>query len=350
MYNEVAPEIIGEDGGPITAERLREETSIGGWLVLFLFAMMAGSIVSMFIMLSDFNRAEVGGNWFLALADPLLSFTLFLLACFTLYSFIRRRPGAVFLAKTYVVTVFMSGLLLLVINSVNGGGINTGEIMRPLIWGAVWFAFLCVSTRVEQVIPSEYRRIEKADWWAVGVLIGVPVLCLITGLVQLNHNGSMHEKQEAEFLQNVVLADGEYTDGRIVFACPAGFKCEEEHIDGDTFYYMETETQSITVGSEYNSDESNRCANTYWKESEGSELSTYYYIPSRDRMETINGNKAYVKIGKYESRGTGLYTNYIYRRFALIFDSGSDKMCLVSCFDQGDGSYFEPFLKTIRFE
>ena len=65
---------------PITAEKLKEETSIGGWLAFFLFAMMAGSIIGAVAMIAQFNRGEVGGNWLLALADPILGVLLFLLA------------------------------------------------------------------------------------------------------------------------------------------------------------------------------------------------------------------------------------------------------------------------------
>ena len=121
---------------PITAEKLKVETSIGGWLAFFLFAMMAGSIFSAGAMIVQFNRAEVAGNWFLAFADPILVVMLFLWACYTLYSFIQRKPDAVFLAKTYVVAVFVSGIFALLVNVLGGEGtFDFKEIIRPLVWG-----------------------------------------------------------------------------------------------------------------------------------------------------------------------------------------------------------------------
>lgn len=329
-----------------------ENSKISGWLAFFLFAMMFGSIISAVAMIAQFNLGEYGGNWFLALADPILGVMLFALACYTLYSFIKRKTDAVFLAKTYVVAVFLSGLMALAVNSMDDGA-NTFkpmDIARPLIWGAIWFVFLSVSKQVERVFPPPVRQTDKKDWWILGLLIGIPVLCVGLGLSQQIVAESNHEKQEAEFMSRVVLADGEYTDGRIVFSCPEGFNCEKMEVEGITVYNMETKTQGITIVSEYNSDDSQSCADNYWKDSEEDGLKDFRYISLVDEEQTINGNKTFVKAGKYKSKYSILEERFVYRRFAAIFHEKSGKVCLVNCFDQGDGSYFEPFLKSIRFD
>jgi len=336
---------------PITAEKLKAETSIGGWLSFFLFAMMAGSLFGVVTMIAQFNRADVGGNWFLALADPILGVMLFLLACYTLYSFIQRKPDAVFLAKTYVVAVFVSGVLALLVNVLGGAGtFDFKEIIRPLIWGVVWFLFLNMSTRVEEVIPTEYRHIDKTDWAIIGALIGIPLLCLVIGFTQMAYDSNKQEKLDTEFLENVVLADDEYTDGRIVFKCPEGFSCEKMEMEGMVFYTMETDTQGITVASEFNDVDTQDNADAFWKGSAEDALKEFNYSSFQDEEQLINGNKTFIKTGKYESKFSVIDGRYVYRRFAAIFHKESGKVCLVNCFDQGDDSYFEPFLKTVRFE
>ena len=302
-------------------------------------------------MIVQFNRGEVGGNWFLALVDPVFGVMLFLLACYTLYSFIQRKPDAVFLAKTYVVAVFVSGFFALIVNAVSGEeAFDLKEITRPLVSGVVWFVFLCVSTRVEEVIPTEYRHIDKTDMAIIGALIGIPIVCLAIGFVQLRYNSNNQEKQDAEFLEKVVLADGEYTDGRVVFKCPEGFACEKMEMEGTAFYNMETDTQGITIVSEYNDVDTQANADAYWKDSTEEALKEYSYSSLQDEEQLINGNKAFIKTGKYKSKFALIDGKYVYRRFAVIFHKESGKLCLVNCFDQGDDSYFEPFLKSIRFE
>ena len=325
--------------------------AIGGWLAFFLVAMMLGSIISAVMMIAQFNLGEYGGNWFLALVDPIFGIMLFVLACYALYAFIHRKPDAVFLGKTYVVAVFVSGLIALAANSTEGGTtFKPTDIARPLIWGIIWFTFLSVSKQVERVIPTETRSLNKSDWWILGTVIGVPVLCLTIGMAQQVVSAAEQEKKKTEFLSKVILTEGEYTDGRIVFACPYGFECEQMESEGVTIYNMETETQGITIVSEYNGDDSQRCADNYWRESEEDALKQYRYISLVDEVRSINGNKAFVKTGKYESKYTILDSRFVYRRFAVIFNENSGKVCLVNCFDQGDYSYFEPFLKSIRFE
>ena len=338
-----------EEEVPLTAEGLKETTSIGGWLAFFLFAMMAGSVVSAGIMIFQFDLREVGGNWLLALSDPLSSILLFGLACFTLYSFLQRRPGAVFLAKAYVVAVFLSGILVMLASGMDGEDYSFKDIVRPLVWSVVWFMFLCMSTRVETVIPSEYRKIENIDWWVVGVVYAIPMLFLAIGLVQLSFKNQGQEKQKAEFMQSVVLADGEYTDGRVVFACPPGFECREQNVDGDVFYSIESETQGANIVSEFNDDATQENADYYWKISTEEDLKDFRYSAILDEEQTANGNKVFVKTGKYVSKYSAIDSRYVYRRFAAIFHQESGKMCLVNAFDQGDDSYFEPLLRSVRF-
>ena len=336
---------------PITAEKLKEETSIGGWLAFFLFAMMAGSIIGAVAMIAQFNSGAVGGNWLLALADPILGVLLFLLACYTLYSFIQRRPDAVFLAKTYVIAVFVSGILALFINvSIGEGTFDFKEIIRPLVWGVVWYLFLNMSTRVEEVIPTEYRHVDKTDWAIIGALIGIPLFCLFFGIAQVAYGSNSQARQDIEFLEEVVLLDGEYTDGRIVFKCPEGFACEKMEVEGMTFYTMKTDTQGITIVSEYNDVDTQNSADAYWKDSTEDGLKEFNFSTIQDEEQLINGNKAFIKTGKYESKLSLVDGRYVYRRFAVLFNKESGKACLVNCFDQGDDSYFELFLKTIRFE
>ena len=104
-------ETSSEQSFVYTKEYLKHNTEIRGWLSFFLFSIIVGGLISFIYPIITYNSQEYSGSVFLSIADPIQGAMLFGLACYTLYSFINRETNAVFLAKTYLVVIFVINLL-----------------------------------------------------------------------------------------------------------------------------------------------------------------------------------------------------------------------------------------------
>ena len=65
--------------------------SIHGWLTFFLFSIGLGGLISALYPIFTYNIAEYDGNHFLAISDVVLGVMLLILACYTIYSFCKRK-------------------------------------------------------------------------------------------------------------------------------------------------------------------------------------------------------------------------------------------------------------------
>ena len=107
--------------------------SIQGWLTFFLFSIGLGGIISAIFPIATYNVAEYDGSHFLALTDVALGIMLFALACYTIYSFAKRKPNAVFLGKMYVITVFATNVLSLIGGEFEETGLGSmAQVIRGL--------------------------------------------------------------------------------------------------------------------------------------------------------------------------------------------------------------------------
>ena len=336
--------VEGEGEFIYTSEYLKENTEIHGWLSFFLFTVVTGGLLSVVYPLFTFNLAEYDNNLFLALADPLFGLMLFLLACYTFHAFVNRKPNAVFRAKMYIIAVFASNLLALIGGDYESTGFASGpRLVRSLIWSGIWFAFLLNSNNVEEVCPPEYRQKRNIDIYIAAAFIIYPLLIVA---ISLSSELSTKNNQEATLLQNVVLADNEYTDGKIVFARPSGFTCEQTEAEGVKFFNLECESiGSITLCSDYESNRSEQNVRSYWKNWEDDELKD---IPSKVlNFETLeeNGHPYYYAVKKYTIDDRELFW-----RFIMIFDLETGKVCLISSYDGGYEEYMKDLLNSIRFK
>lgn len=327
-----------------TSEYLKQNTEIHGWLSFFLFTVVAGGLLSVVYPLFTFNLAEYDNNIFLALADPLFGLMLFLLACYTFHAFVNRQPNAVFLAKMYIIAVFASNLLALIGGEYEPTGLGSApRLVRSLIWSGIWFVFLLNSNNVEEVCPKEYRQKKNLDIYIAAAFIVFPLLIVA---ISLTSELSTRSNQETALLQNVVLADNEYTDGKVVFSRPSGFTCQQTEAEGIQFFNLECESVgSITLCSDYEDNRSEQNVRTYWKNWEDEDLKKNpAEVLNFETLET-NGHPYYYAVKKYAIDDSELFW-----RFIMIFDYDTGKVCLISSYDGGYEEYIEELINSIRFK
>lgn len=332
------------EGFVYTSEYLKQNTEIHGWLSFFLFTVVAGGLFSVAYPLFTFNLEEYDNNILLALADPFFGLILFLLACYTFYAFVNRLPNAVFLAKMYVIAVFVSNLLVLIGGEYEATGFGSApKLVRSLIWSVIWFAFLLNSKNVEEVCPKEYRKKKNLDIYIAAAFIIFPLLLIA---ISLTSELSTRNKQEATLIQNAVLAENEYTDGKVIFARPSGFSCQKTEVEGLDIFNLECESVgNITLCSDYEDNRSEQNVRSYWKEWEDEDAKN---LSSKvECFETLekNGHPYYYAVKKYTTNDSEFFW-----RFIMMFDYETGKVCVISSYDGGYEEYIEELLNSIRFK
>lgn len=327
----------------ITSEELKRTTNIHGWLSFFLFTVVVGGLFNLIFSVATCDISEYGGSTMLALTDVVLGCLHCAVAFMTLYAFCQRKADAVFLGKTFVVTIFASNLLRLLGGNFEPAGYGSiFQIIKSLGWSTFWFSYLCCSNQVKKVIPKDFRKLSSIDYGLLIALIVVPLLFLSFGITEIRKS---QEKETAAFVQETVLSERELTDGRVIFTPPTGFTCNKEEVDGITVYNMTDENVGyITLCSDYDSDKSSSNINSYWENWEDQEAREYSSSLIANESRIINGYTYYYKVKKYNVDG-----NSVYWRFSMLFDNASSKVCVMSCFDNGIDEYFNDIIESIRF-
>lgn len=132
----------------------------GFWLKLFLFGICAGGIVHMLLPLVVPSNSEV-----VTVGRIVLGVMRCILAFYTLQAFRSRKPDAVFLAKLCLIIPCLFDIILWVTGESGTAGMEgLQEVVKGTVAYIIWFVYLCVSKRVEAVIPSSYRKMLKRDY------------------------------------------------------------------------------------------------------------------------------------------------------------------------------------------
>lgn len=132
----------------------------GFWLKLFLFGICAGGIVYMLVPLVVPSNSEV-----VTVGRIVLGVMRCILAFYTLQAFRSRKPDAVFLAKLCLIIPCLFDIILWVTGESGTAGMEgLQEVVKGTVAYIIWFVYLCVSKRVEAVIPSSYRKMLKRDY------------------------------------------------------------------------------------------------------------------------------------------------------------------------------------------
>lgn len=322
------------------------DDSIRGWLWFFLFSIGLGGLLSAIIPIASYNLQEYGGSHILAMTDVVFGVMLLLLAIYTIYSFVKRKPNAVFLAKMYTIAVFVSNLLSLISGGefAESGFGSLAQVVRSLIWGVIWYLYLCFSNQVKEIIPKSYRKVLNRDYYFMGALIFVPILLLGIGIADMQ---TINQEKEDQFISSNNLSYNEYTDGRIIFTKPDGYTCEKYELENPhiILYDLELGEEAwIRICSDYDTDMSARNFNSYWENWQDESLKNYSQQEICNEKRYINSNPYYIKSVEYNTEIPIIW------HYVMLFNSHTGKVCVVSYFQIGENtSCLEDLLSSIRF-
>ena len=333
----------------LTADYLKSTTRISGWLTFFLTIVSFGGLVNAILPFVRFSLADAGYIYKLAIVDPLLGLMLLSVAGYTVYAFNERKPDAVFMAKIYIGAVFLSTLLELMLAEAGllqvKSELGKGGIILSLIYQSIWFAYLCWSEQVMTVIPVNYRKLTKFNYWAAALLFGLPTLLLSWTIIEARVEDNAHQKEIAANMQKITLQDDERTDGIIVFKIPSGFRCEKEVEQNTTAFTLTGRggDNSIMVVSEYVSHYPVSFFDDYW---DAVNSSAKYYDNNvvKNCSFKVNDYNGHCRVVKYNS---SLFKKYC--RMYMLVDTRKDRMSVVIGFDDGDDYDFKKVLKSIKF-
>lgn len=326
-----------------TQEYLKQNTKIHGWLRFFCFIIALGGLFSAIYPIVTFNLSDYSGSYVLGMVDVIPGILVFVLAIMTIVALYRRDTDAIFLAKTYVIACFASNFLVILSGDYEENGIDgLPQIIRCLIWFGIWFIYLHKSNQVRKVIPSDYRKTKKRDWYLLGSFVFLPLLFSVCGLRDVNR---ISKKESAEFMTQISLKPGEYTDGRVIFTKPTDFTCKDTIVEELKLFSLEDEIgTSVSLCSDYDHDQSNANVNYYWQIWEDEEAKSFPSSVTLAEKRSVNGLPYFYKVTKYDIDG-----RIVYWRFVMIFDSSSAKVCVISSYDTGNEIYLHDILKSIRF-
>lgn len=318
---------------------------IHGWLLWMLIAIGLGGLASAIMPILTYNVEEYSGSHILAMTDVLLGFILLLLGIYTVYSFIRRKPNAIFLGKMYWVVVFVTNLLGLMSGEFEASSYGSLRlIVRSLMWSGIWFVYLSFSEQVKDIIPKSYRKAYSRDYYFMGALILFPFLML--GMAVGDVRTKIQEKEQ-RIIESINLADNEYTDGRIVFTRPEGYTCEKQEIEDPKLTLFDLELNEkgyMRICSDYDTDISQKNFNEYWLGWQDESLNEFTFREIINEKQSIHGNPYYIKSVRYDTEVPIIW------HYVLLFNQQTEKVCIVSYyqFDENHNSLID-ILNSIKF-
>lgn len=344
---------LSNDSQPveITSEWLKSNTEIHGWLSFFFFAIIIGGLISAIYPIATFNAADYAGNFCLGAVDIVTGLLILAVAGFTVYSFVNRKPNAVFWGKTYVALVFLTNLFVLISGSTEENGLQSvTQVVRSVIWGIIWFLYLTFSNQVQDVLPKSFRKVSSTDWAIVAASVLLPVFLFIVGYSQINSLVDSRTTQETE-LRKTELAYNQRTDGRVIFTIPDSFGCESQVVDiegtsATVFSINNDEIGSCTMCSDYDSDKSIENFDSYWNSWKDEDIRNYNTDNVDRGTINVNGNDCLYRITKHYVNGV-----YVYWRYYLLFDDETGKVFVASFYDLDNSTdYVDELLESVKFK
>jgi len=204
----------------------QDNKSGNGWLLsFFLIAIGTGSLITLVLRIKNFSLSdyEEWGNiskYIVAFGDLFFYVLVAVLGTYTIISFLKTKPNAVFLGKSYLIIIFVNNLISLLAGEYEGS--YTGGVLQiswSLIYCGLWFSYLCLSKRVESLFPPEKRVVFKRDKQLIASIIVVVMSSFWFGFF----NGLLEEYEAIKsdiYTTEFVLSENEYSDGRIAFTKP----------------------------------------------------------------------------------------------------------------------------------
>lgn len=335
-----APTIPAGSSQPAAPAVQTSDETPSGWLAFFLYwALPIGSIVSLITNIASYSAEDLG------FIDVGLSASLVVLVAITIFRFVKHKPDAVILAKTYLIVCFAINLLVLIGGEVESSTMT--KLVRSLISGIAWFWYLTASEQVERIIPKATRKFTSLSKWVIGVFVAIPLLFI--GYV--SSKSVKDQLAMYDVITEDMLQPGEHTDGKFVFKAPFGYEMDSTVLEDSqltVFSLTNDDDVSYTLCCDYldTEDFTQQEFDEYWENWEDDDLKE---IPSKvDRASkiSINDNPAFFKVVKY-------YNEFgsVYWYFAMIHHEATGKTAVVSSYraDSDYSSDFVDFLNDIQF-
>lgn len=317
---------------------------IHGWLSFFLiFFVGIGSVGSLIMSIVMTNVSEYDGNWWLAGSDIVFAAIYMVVGIFTLISFYKKKPDAVFLGRFFIILCFLSNVLALVGADETTTSQVTARMVRSLVWCCIWFVFTYKSKQINELFPKEYRKSNTLDYILIGVAVLVPLVMIGIGVSSAKAN---HTEMETQAVAQLTLGENEYTDGRIVLTIPDGTDCDETQAEQlKVFTVSDAETGAeATVVSDYDTDVTKKNFNDYWRSWKPDELSNLPYEVVKDEKQSTDNRTIFYKLVRVELEQP------VDWEFSLVFDHETGKVCLVSCYSSAEVNSPAAFIiNNLRF-
>lgn len=316
-----------------------------GWLSFMLFIMALGGLFSAVYPILTYDIKEYDGSFFMAATDVVFGLMLLLLSTYAIFSFVKKKPNAIFVSKMYFIIVLFSHMIILFSGELTDLGIGSlNQTIRSVVWSIIWVLYLSYSNQVLELIPKSYRKVSNIDYYIIAAFIIVPLSCIGLGIGEMSSN---IEESENAFIKKLDLAPNEYSDGRIIFTRPDGFICEEQVIEDPQIilYNLEfLDRAYMIVCSHYDDDKSSINFLSYWDNWKDEDLSGYSCNEILNEKRYIGANMYYYKVVEYNTETPILW------RFVQYFDSKSNKVSVISYYQFDEQSnYLDDFIKTICF-
>lgn len=240
----------------------KEAKGVGGWLSFFIFTLFISVILNVISGIEDVSSVISDPEllfstklWLVPL-DALLFIGLIGFTIYTIFSLIKLKPNAVSLAKLLLILTFVTNLLLVIFTSVSGeqipesGFIDSTLIFRSLFFGVIWFLYLTYSKRVKNTYPISTRKTYTVDKIMFFSIAAIPIAIYLLAFIGLSHPENKGiVNQEADIKR--VLAENEYSDGRVFFKKPADLEIQKNYSGITPLYILSKgDEMSITLVSD----------------------------------------------------------------------------------------------------
>ena len=332
-----------ETGG-ITSADLRAKTKISGWTSLMVFAIIAGSLLSVGYPIATFDRATFADNPWLGSLDIVIGVVLGIVGAIAATGLFRRLPSAVFWARVYFVLCFVTNLI-----SAFGADwdalsrFESKSVVKGLIWSVIWFVYTFRSTQLETILPKRFRRVSRGEVVLALLLALTPVACFAVGFCDVVARAA---RQEVGEIRHADLPDGFVTDGHVIAAKLEGAIIQTPP-DGQAgscvqyrLGYYHLVFSSLLALHDTDAD-----FEMIRGEAKSPDFADEAETAISDETRTVNGRQARIKVVRL-GEGAEAYQ----WRFAMVVDPGSRKTALVSAYDKLDkADYFDELLNSIRW-
>ena len=140
----------------------QETLTVSGWLAFFLwFGIGVGALMSCIMIIGTIPNA--GYSFFWGLLEVLSIICLVVIAVLTIKAFYQKASNAVSLAKTYIAMIALDAICCIINYIILDESFYLAIAFRSLIWSAIWFSYISLSTQVENMIPQATRTWNIAE-------------------------------------------------------------------------------------------------------------------------------------------------------------------------------------------